>query len=75
MTEENKNDMAMIDLRNELKTFVASELKNLPQSLNELDQKQRINILLKLMPFVFPKVHNISYTTNDIQPELQIILE
>jgi hypothetical protein len=75
MTEENNNDIGMIDLRNELKSFVASELKNLPQSLKELDQKKRIDVLLKLMPFVFPKVHNISYTTNDKQPDLQIILE
>jgi hypothetical protein len=75
MTEENNNDIGMIDLRNELKSFVASELKNLPQSLKELDQKKRIDVLLKLMPFVFPKVHNVSYTTNDKQPDLQIILE
>ena len=75
MTEENNNDIGTIDLRNELKSFVASELKNLPQSLKELDQKKRIDVLLKLMPFVFPKVHNVSYTTNDKQPDLQIILE
>jgi hypothetical protein len=75
MTEENKNEVATDDLRNELKSFVASELKNLPQSLKELDQKKRIDVLLKLMPFVFPKVHNVSYTTNDKQPDLQIILE
>ncbi len=49
-----------IELRKTLKTVVASELESLPGTLAELPPKERLELLVKLLPFCMPKVNQIS---------------
>lgn len=48
------------DLREKLKSVMQKEIEKLPETLETLEPKERINILCKLMPFVFPKVETVS---------------
>jgi hypothetical protein len=38
------------------------EIEKLPETLATLEPKDRVNILCKLMPFIFPKVEAIHPT-------------
>ncbi|MEN2282223.1 hypothetical protein AAGF08_08795 [Algoriphagus sp. SE2] len=48
------------DLRNTLKDILQNEISKLPESLEKLDPKERLNFLCKIMPYVFPKVEAIN---------------
>ena len=52
-------------LRDKLKAVINSELEQLPELLKELDTKERLNVVCKLIPFVFPRVTSIGYTTGE----------
>ena len=47
------------ELRTVLKDLIYTELENLPAKLEKLEDKDRIEVLIKLMPFVMPKVNNV----------------
>lgn len=47
------------DLRGTLKGIMNKELQKLPEYLEALEPKERLNILCRLMPFVFPKVEAV----------------
>ncbi|WP_127139074.1 hypothetical protein [Flagellimonas oceanensis] len=47
------------DVRKILKDVVFNELENIPDILEELPPEKRIDVFLKLIPFVFPKVNNV----------------
>jgi hypothetical protein len=53
------------DLRKTLKAIMQKEFEQLPETLKELEPKERLNILCKLMPFVFPKVEAVSPTDGE----------
>jgi hypothetical protein len=44
------------ELRYRLKDVIQKELNKLSEQLEALDPKERLNVLCKLMPYVFPKV-------------------
>ena len=44
------------ELRTILKDVLYQEMEHLEERLNDLDPKDRMQIILKLMPYVFPKV-------------------
>lgn len=46
-------------LRDTLKSIIQKEIANLPAHLDTLEPMQRLTILCKLMPFVFPKVEAV----------------
>ncbi len=48
-----------IELRKTLKDIVAGELESLPGTLGELPPKERLEMLVKLLPFCMPKVNSI----------------
>jgi hypothetical protein len=50
------------ELRKTLKGIVAAELDELPQTLSELPARERLELLIKLMPFCLPKVNTIGGT-------------
>ena len=54
-----------IELRKTLKEIIAKELDSLPGVFAELSPKERIELLIKLLPFAMPKVDSIngSYDT------------
>ena len=53
------------ELRDALKGIVANELDTLSASLSQLPAKERLELLIKLMPYCMPKVEGIgaSYDT------------
>lgn len=53
------------DLRKTLKAMMQKEFEQLPQTLKELEPKERLTILCKLMPFVFPKVEAVHPTDGE----------
>lgn len=48
------------ELRDVLKSVVAGELDRLPDYLSKLDEGKRLDVLLKLLPYVLPKVDAVS---------------
>lgn len=48
------------ELRKTLKGIVAGELESLPGTLGELPPRERLDLLIKLLPFCMPKVNQIS---------------
>lgn len=52
-------------LRETLKAVMQKEIQKLPETLETLEPKERLNILCRLMPFVFPKVEAIHPTEGE----------
>lgn len=48
------------DLRKTLKAMMQKEIEKLPEYLETIEPKERLNILCKLIPFVLPKVEAVS---------------
>jgi hypothetical protein len=47
------------ELRTVLRDMIAAELDALPKTLEGLTAKERLDVLIKLMPFCLPKVQAI----------------
>ena len=47
------------DLRRLLKETIRQEMERLPEYLQSLETKDRVNVLCKMMPYVFPKVESV----------------
>jgi hypothetical protein len=65
MKPKKENQIIISDLRETLKSIMKSEIEKLPETLESLETKDRINIVCKLMPFVFPKIETIKPTTGE----------
>jgi hypothetical protein len=50
------------ELRKTLKGIIASELESLPTTFEQLQPKERLDLLVKLLPFCMPKVDSIGGT-------------
>lgn len=48
------------ELRTILKDFIHEELSQLPFHLDSLEAKDRLEILIRIMPYALPKVNNVS---------------
>jgi|GEM_PF-407491 hypothetical protein len=48
------------ELRSALKDVLYEEIEQIPHRLDELEAKDRLEQLIKLMPYVFPKVQSVS---------------
>lgn len=66
MSKETKNEVITSDLRKQLKSMLATEIQKLPELLGELDTEKRVGYLIKLMPFVFPKVDSVSMGAGEL---------
>ena len=53
------------ELRSVLKDILYQELEQIQVHLDNLKSKERIELLIKLMPYVLPKVTSVSHTTNE----------
>ncbi len=51
-------------LRKRLKGIIAGELDALPATLDELPARERIELVIKLLPFCLPKVDKVSGSYN-----------
>nr|AOE13985.1 hypothetical protein [uncultured bacterium] len=48
------------ELRSALKDVLYEEIEQIPHRLDELEAKDRLEQLIKLMPYVFTKVQSVS---------------
>ena len=46
-------------LRETLKGIMKGEIEKLPEILESLEPKERLSVVCKLMPYVFPKVETV----------------
>ena len=53
------------ELRSVLKDVLYQELEQIQTHIDTLKPKERVELLIKLMPFVLPKVTSVSHTTNE----------
>jgi len=53
------------ELRVLLKDIMYQELEEVQERFSLLEPKQRIELIIKLMPYILPKVNSISQTTNE----------
>ena len=53
------------EIRSLLKEIIFEELGDIQEKLELLEPKERLEILVKLIPFVLPKVNSISHTINE----------
>ena len=53
------------ELRVLLKDIIYQELEEVQERFSLLEPKQRIELIIKLMPYVLPKVNSISHKTNE----------
>ena len=54
-----KEKIMITDLRDSLKRVIQNELIKFPEQLEALELKERLNVVCKLMPYVFPKVNTV----------------
>ena len=53
------------ELRSVLKEVIYNELDNIEERLEQLEPKQRLELVIKLMHCVFPKIESASQTINE----------
>jgi hypothetical protein len=53
------------EIRAILKDFLYNELELLPDHINGLEAKERLEIIIKLLPFILPKVNPVSHKENE----------
>lgn len=53
------------ELRSVLKGVVYNELETIQDKFEGLEPKERLELLIKLLPFVLPKVESASHTINE----------
>ena len=53
------------ELRSILKDMMYQEIENIQDNLDQLNPKERLELLIKLMPFVLPKTTSIPHTSNE----------
>ena len=53
------------ELRALLKDLIHAELEQMPYHLDKLDAKERLELLIKLMPYAVPKVETVKATAGE----------
>jgi hypothetical protein len=53
------------EIRAVLKDFLFNELESLPDHLKALEPKERIEIIIKILPYILPKVNAVNYKENE----------
>ena len=56
---DTKEKIMITDLRDSLKRVIQNELIKFPEQLEALEPKERLNVVCKLMPYVFPRVDRV----------------
>lgn len=58
---QNKDGWSTGDLRQKLKNVFRQEMERLPEYLQSLEPKDRVNALCKMIPYVLPKVESVHF--------------
>ena len=60
------NDQVLtMNLREVLKRIMKDEIERIPEFLEELEPRDRLNLICKLMPYVCPKVETVSSSSGE----------
>lgn len=62
------------ELRETIKEILESEFKKMPEILKSLDPEKRMNLLIKLLPFVVPKLETTTIK-QDKDEDLTIFID
>jgi hypothetical protein len=54
-----------LEFKSVLKDILYKELEQLPSRLDKLSDKERIELMLRLLPFIVPKVQASPFTTGE----------
>lgn len=66
-----KEQVLTMGLRDTLKAIMQNEIEKLPETLEALEPKERINVVCKLMPYIFPKVETVHPTEGEPESETE----
>ena len=64
-TKQQKEVPRTLDLRDRLKTLIEAELERLPKLLEGLKDRERLDVIIKLMPLVMPKAKPVNHNANE----------
>jgi hypothetical protein len=53
------------EIRTILKDLIYKELDEIQEHLDALESKQRLELIIKLVPYVLPKIESISHSANE----------
>ncbi len=53
------------EMRLILKNIIANELEKIPDTLEKMELEKRLDVVLKLLPYVLPKVDNVNMTNDE----------
>lgn len=53
------------EIRTVLKGVINDELENIEELLHEMQPKERLEVVIKLIPYVLPKVDNVKYSLGE----------
>ena len=53
------------ELRTVLKNILYNEIEKIEEYLDGLEPKEKIDTIIKLMPYILPKTSTISHTANE----------
>lgn len=53
------------ELRTILKNVLYNELENIEELLDSLEPKERVELIIKIIPFILPKVDKIGHTYDE----------
>jgi hypothetical protein len=56
------SDKTVKELRATLKNLIYEELENLPETLEHMEPKDRLELVVKLLPYAMPKNEKSSFT-------------
>jgi len=65
MPNKQESEILTTDLRKNLKAMFKKELEALPETLSKLEPEKRLNMLIKLMPYIMPKVNAVYPTEGE----------
>jgi hypothetical protein len=53
------------ETRTLLKNIFYNEIENIESLLNELEAEKRLEIIIKFLPYILPKVNSTNYSTHE----------
>lgn len=65
MSTQKEEKVLTVSLRHTLKAIMQKEVEKIPEYLEGLEPKDRLNVLCKLMPYVFPKVDSVKFNNGE----------
>jgi len=63
--EQGTPNLLTNEMRIILKGIIAKELESLPDTIVKLEPEKRIEVLIKLLPYIMPKVEAVHMTTGE----------